>query len=151
MAFPSSAGANPFTLDDAFKRVREVAGRIKTLSTTIRTSSAAGPITATSVIRYCEALAALKAQLASLAATPNLGAYAQQQYPGLNLAAEYSTMAAQIDVTVAWVVANFPKAPGGQALEGALDASGNFVPATFTTAALATFRTQIDALIATID
>jgi hypothetical protein len=48
-----------------------------------------------------------------------------------------------------WVNTNFPKSAGGYIEKDTLTASGVSVRA-FSTADLATFRTQLDALIATI-
>lgn len=152
MTFPSSAGSKPETLAEAMSKIKANAAAIKASCQQIKAASLSGPIGANNVVTYVGDLADRKTELARLTATPGLTAYAQSEYPSMDIVAEYNTMVAQLNATVAWIVNNFPKAPTTNELkEKTLDANGRVVLNTFTTASLAGFRTQLDALIATID
>lgn len=139
------------SLSKAFDQVMTVAGQIKVSAQRTKDSSAAGPISATAVIQFSESLANLRVSLVAVAATPGLATYVQEQFPGLDLVASYNAMVAQIDATIAWMQAQFPKAASGELLERKWTAEGRTVSNTFDTATLAPFRAQLDLLIATIN
>lgn len=153
MAFPSNQGSHPNTLAQALTSISAIAGSIKSAATTLRASSVAGPVSSTNIIAYVGNLAAQRDQIAVLAATPGLAQYAKDQYAnsGLDIAAEYTALIARIDATVAWVTTNHPKAGSGEILERKWLPDGRTQSNTFDTAALATFRAQLDLLIAQID
>jgi hypothetical protein len=151
MAFPTSQ-SRPETLAQALAQIKDEAGRVKVFAQQIKARSLAGAVPAHDVTSYVGGLAAAKDEIGRLAATPGLGDYAQTEYQGIDIGAEYATMLAQINATIAWVVANFPKTPAtGELRERTLGADGRPVAVTFSTSALAGFRTQLDALIATLD
>lgn len=151
MAFPSNIGSSPLSLSDAFERTRQIAGQIKSAAVALRDKSAAGPVSATDIVGHTGSLADQRARLVAAGNTPGLATYALEQYPALDLAAAYTAMLAQIDATILWIRTNFPTAGTGEILERRFDTQGRTTPNTFSTAALANFRTQLDALIATID
>lgn len=151
MAFPSNIGSSPLSLADAFERTRQIAGQIKSAAVALRDKSAAGPVSATDIVGYTGSLADQRARLASAGNTPGLAAYALEQYPTLDLATAFSAMLAQIDATILWIRQNFPVSGTGEILERRFDTAGRTTPNSFSTASLAAFRTQLDALIATID
>jgi hypothetical protein len=153
MAFPSAGGTKADSLADAWERVRAVAASVKQSATNLNALSAAGPISGVSIIRFCGDLAGARDTFTRLAAVQGLAAYAQEQVanPALNIANEFTAMQTAIDNTRAWIVANFPKDGSGYLLSVTLDANGRTVERTFDTATLAGFRTQLAALIATID
>jgi hypothetical protein len=152
MAFPSSVG-RPYILANAWELARQVAGALKTRSVNLRTLSAAGPATSTDILSFQTYLADTKAQLQTLAAVPGLAAYAQAQVNDntLDVAASFTAMTTQIDACGSWVVTNFPKDGNGFLLAQTFNGGGRPSDRTFSTATLAGFRTQLDALIATID
>lgn len=152
MAFPSSAG-HPYILANAWESARQVAGQLKTAASTLKTLSLAGAITSTDILSFQIRLADAKAQLQLCAAVPGLSTYAQAQVNdnALDVAASFTAMTTQIDACGTWVINNFPKDGSGFLLAQQFNGSGRTVDRTFSTASLATFRTQLDALIATID
>lgn len=148
MPFPASSQA----LANAYSLIKGRANGIRSETVQIRNDSAVGPISAERIIGYTAMLARSKTELAALAAVPGLAAYAQDQEsnPSLDIGAEYNTMLTQINATIAWISTNFPQDAGGYKLAFQLGADGGLVWRTFPTASLATFRTQLDALAATI-
>lgn len=147
MAFPS---ANVILLRDALDIVRQAASSVKSGAVNLKAISL-GTTGASSIINFALMLAEQKALLAQYAGTPGLGAYAQSQLNSqVDIVAAYTTMVAQIDATVAWIIANFPTA-GGFIQERQFTADGRTTERTFTSDSLAGLRTQLDALIATID
>jgi hypothetical protein len=149
MPFPTNLGTNPQSLAEALRLVMRYAGSVKAAAQSIKAASLSGPIGANQVIDYVGELAEQRTTIAALAATTGLAAYAQGQYGDINTS--YTAMVSAIDATRAWVIANFPKAASGEVLEKKLGADGRVQMNTFTTAQLAGFRTQLDALIATLD
>lgn len=150
MAFPSSQ-SKPETLSEALSKVKDTAGRIKVLAQARKTASSASATKANDIVGYVQGLAADRAELTRLVATPGLSAYAATEYPALNISTEYTAMVAQIDATLAWVSSNFPKAASGEVLERKLAADGTLTVNTFSVASLSAFRSQLDLLMATID
>jgi hypothetical protein len=153
MAFPSAGGTKANSLADAWDRVRAVAAAVKRSAQNLNTLSLAGPIAGTSIVRFCGDLADARDTFTQLAAVSGLGAYAQEQVadPALNIANEFTAMLNAIDSTRTWITTNFPKDGGGFLLAVSFDANGRTVERTFDTATLAGFRTQLAALISTID
>ena len=151
MTFPTNTGTQPLTLSQTFIHIRAIAGSMKSNAVEMRDRSLAGNVSALDVMNYCTNLAGQRATITSLAATPGIVAYVVSFYPGVDLVAAYTSMIAQVDATIAWMVANFPKAPSGELLLVKFDSNGNTVISTFSSASLGTFRTQLDLLIAQID
>lgn len=148
MAFPATSQA----LSRAYAQIKGRALDVRSQSAALRASAAAGPITGERVIGYSAFLNRARSELQSLSSTPGLAAYAREEEnnPGLDIVAEYNAMVAQIDATIAWIVANLPQDVSGYKLVLQLDAQGLLVWRQFDTAATAGFRTALDALIATI-
>lgn len=139
-------------LSSALESIQLFMAQVKSEAVQMKASSVAGPVGANQVIDYVGQLAGHKEQLLLLASTPGLAAYAQSQYaaPGLDIAAEFAATIAQIDATRLWITTNLPTS-GGYLLEKSFDGNGRSILRAFTPAELAGFRTQLDALIATID
>lgn len=148
MAYPASRKL----LGNAVEQIARLMLFIKQGSQAMR-ATATGTTSAAAILTYLQELNTLRGQIAALAATPGIVEYARTEYndPGLDVIAEYTATLAQIDDTRAWIVTNFPKDAQGNLLDEKFDANGQRVPNTFSAAQLATFRTQLDALIATID
>lgn len=150
MAFPSATGTQAETLESAWSGARSTATKVKQNAQAIRAASLAGPVLAQQLLDYLAHLATMRERLAVCAAVPGIAAYAQGQIPGLNAANEFSALQSAIVAVRDWMVANFPK-DGLYLLARQFDADGRTTDRSFGTAALAGFRTQLDALIATID
>ena len=151
MPFPSNIAATPL-LEHALDTVTSRAGAIKQRTAALIADSAAGPVDGARIVNYLRDLVAAKERLAAVASTPGLPAYAQSQVnnQALDIAAEYTTMVAQITATIDWLRNNFPKDANGYLLYEQIGAQGNVTYRTFSTATLATFRAQLAALAATI-
>jgi hypothetical protein len=152
MAFPSTAGSIPQTLSVAWEHARAIAGSLKQATQSLRTQSAQGNVGASQILNHLTFLADQKVRLQGIAALPGIAPYAQAQVndPGLDVAASFSAMIAAIDGVRDWVIANFPAASGFLQAQS-FQADGRTVDRQFTPAMLATYRAQLDALIATID
>ena len=151
MTFPTNTGDPPLSLSQTFVQIRTIAGNIKIGAVALKALSLAAPVPAPDVMYYCTGLAAQRAQLAVLAATPGLPAYVTTYYPSVDIVAAYTAMVAQLDATITWMVNNFPKAGTGELLLVKFAADGTTTINQFTTVQLATFRAQLDLLIAQID
>ena len=73
MAFPSSQ-SKPETLSEALSKVKDTAGRIKVLAQARKTASSASATKANDIVGYVQGLAADRAELTRLVATPGLSA-----------------------------------------------------------------------------
>jgi len=132
--------------------VRGTAGTVKSRAQSLRSLSAAGNVSASQILDLTTLLADAKVRFTAAAAVSSLGAYAQAQVgnPSLNVAAEFTAMVAQIDATIAWCFTNLPN-DGTYLLAVTMTADGRYSWRTFTPATTAGLRTQLDALIDTID
>lgn len=149
MAYPASS----LLLSSVMERVSSEMSGIKSDAQTLRSASAAGPVSATAVISYLGRLVDARDRMAALVTAPGLSEYAKAQYNDANLdiVAEYQATVAQITATGSWIVANFPKTPTTNELrERTFDANGRTTPVMFSTAAMAGLRSALDALTARI-
>lgn len=148
MAFPASNQ----NLADAYRLLKGRANDVRSQSVNLRAQSLAGAVGADRILNYAAMLARSKEEMGLLAATPGLATYAQTQENNgsLNITTEYTTMVAQIDAAVAWIVANFPQDGSGFKLAFTMANDGTLVYRTFSTATLAGFSTTLDSLISTI-
>lgn len=153
MSFPSNTGTKQDDLAGAWAIARGIAAEVKTRSVLLRSTSLAGPISAWSIIDYATFLADAKVAFARCSSLSGINAYAQAQIGDatINVATEFSNMVSQLNATVAWIIANFPKDGGGFLLAATWLADGRITYRTLTTAQTAGLRTALDALIATID
>lgn len=151
MAFPSTASSTA-SLEEALKQVTSYAGLVKQRTQGILTASNAGPVDGAAIVNYLRDLVVAKTKLNERASVPGLAAYAQTQYndPTLNITTEYNNMLTAINNTIVWISTNFPKDANGYLLYEQIGGDGTVAYRSFTTAQLATFRTQLTALIATI-
>lgn len=145
MAFQTGA------LEEVYRDIRNQARDIKSRSQSLRSQSAAGAVNSELIIEWYLRVQGNRAAMAALASTPGLPAYAQAESNDENydVVAEYTATLAQIDAALAWVTTNFP-ASGGFLQSHSFNA-GVYTPRSFSTASLATFRTVLDSLIATIN
>jgi hypothetical protein len=153
MTFPSDGGTFKFGLDEAWRGLRRAATQLKQASEQVNTASLAGPIASRMILTYVSFIADKRAEIVAYAAVPGLAEYAQGEVnnPALDIQAEYVSMRNALDAARDWIVTNFPKDGNGWLLAQSITAQGQLTDRTFSTAALAVFRTQLQALIATID
>lgn len=153
MAFPSSGGSRKDDLATAWAEIRQAAAHVKNVSTRLRDDAQAGNIDAIRVVQYSEILANSNDRFARYTVVPGLVEYVRAQIndPAIDIVAEYNTMLTQINATKNWIAANFPKDASGYLLYHQLGADGRIVQRTLTPAQTAGLRTQLTALIATID
>lgn len=153
MAFPSDIGSKQDDLSRAWASIRSIAGNIKTQSTILRDTSAAGSIEASRIVSYSVNLANMREQLARFTAVPGLVAYVRTQVndPTIDVVAEYNTMLIQLNATRTWIVNNFPKDANGYILYHQLDSNGKLVQRLLTPAQTAGLRSELTNLINTID
>lgn len=145
MAYPTSMlNRTLVELDD---RVMNVKRNVDA----VNAESLAGPIVSSRILGLYTQLRADHASITALSATPGLGVYAQQQKnnAGLDIVAEFNTMLTSLTNVTNWIAANFPKDGNGFLLAQTLGADRP-VDRMFTTAELSAFRTQLQALAATI-
>jgi hypothetical protein len=151
VSFPSETGGRA-SLAFVWERALSLSARVKMSAQQIRAVSLNNTLTGQQVIEFSAYLADAKTKFQAVAATPGIAAFAQEQIsdPAFNVATEFQAMVAGIDSTVAWIAANMPAASGYLQVI-TLNANGTYTWRVFTAAATAGFRTQLDALIATID
>jgi hypothetical protein len=149
MAFPSQTDAAT-----AWQVIRSTAAAIKARSVSLNTLSLAGSVGSSVLLDYLDWLLDRRGDLAAYAATPGLAAYSQAQVnnPSLNITTEFNAMTGAIDNLRAWMTTNFPKNGTGTAYlqSHTFDGAGRRVDRLFTTGDLSTFRTELQAVIATI-
>lgn len=145
MAYPT--GVLSITLENIDVRLLRLKGQL----VVFRTACAAGDVLASRIIEMFLVLRVDRNALASQAATPGLGAYAQSQKnaPTLDIVAEFNAVLAATDSVTTWITTNFPKDGGGYILAQSFGAD-TMGERTFTPAQTAGLRTVLDALIATI-
>ena len=153
MAFPSLEGsANQ--LSDALRAVRSLAHSVKLSSCSLRDDSAAGVVSARRIAEHLDALTQWNAQLNTLKTTPGLADYAKEQFSDatFDIVQAFVNMQAAIVNTGTWISTNIPKETvtnRWMLLEEIVN--GRVVERTLTTVQTAGLRTQLDALLATID
>lgn len=148
MAFPASSPL----LADELARARNEASKIRTIATSIKTASLAGDVPRQQIITFMGQLNNALGVFNATRSTPNIGAYAQTQLgsPTLDINVEFTAMMTATSTLRDWIFANFPKDGSGAWLVQSYDNSGAGTQLVFTTSQLAQFRTNVDALIATI-
>jgi hypothetical protein len=150
MAFPASQN----TLAQALSLASTLGTKLKSQTQLLRAASAAGPTGRMAYITLQARLHEAITTWATLASTPGIGAYAQEQYGNgtLDIAAEFTAMRNAAITLRDWIGANFPKdATSGAWLVHSYDTT-SAVPTelTFTSAVTAQFRTNADAFTATV-
>lgn len=154
MTFPSSTGSVPDSLDVAWANLRSTAAAIKSRTVALSTSSLSG-LSGGQILDYSTFLADMRLSLVRASSVSGIAAYAQGQISNntIDIVAEYNTMLSAVDGCKNWILSNYPKDVSGNLLyvQFAGDNSGRTVFTTFANASLATFRTQLDALAATIN
>ena len=150
MAFPSS---NSDDLASAWSAIRNAAFVVKREAERLSVDSAAGNVEAVRVLQFTAMLSDQNDKFARYTLVPGLVAYVREQIsdPAIDIVAEYNAMLTQINATKNWIAANFPKDASGYLLYHQLGADSRIVQRTLAPAQTAGLRTQLTALIATID
>lgn len=146
MAFPTATDMLAVALAEA----QRIARQIKTQATQIRDKAAAGPIDGNELLNTLDYLRNQHDRLGEIAAVPGIGAYSLEQL-GADVTADFAAMRSAIQATRAWLANNLPKDGDDYLLLVSLDGNGEQVIREFPPGATAGFRTQLDALLATIE
>ena len=141
------------TLAQAWNDAQEIARQMKASAQSQRTASLAGPLSSTRILNFEGQIRDWRDRLDVIAALPQIGAYVSglaDTPQGYNVATEFAAMRSAIVATIDWIRTNYPRDTTNTYLLERQWSAGGLVERTFTTAALANYRTQLDALIAAI-
>ena len=150
MAWPASQEY----LVQTFTEANQTALRIKERTQDLRDRSAVGDLDRRFIFSHHQKLIEAINIFNTAKATPGIVQYAQDQFndPTLDVTAEYTAMLDAATSMATWVVNNFPTdATTDALLMQKFGVGGVAEPLVFTTAQLAGWRTEADALIATIN
>jgi hypothetical protein len=141
------------TLSQAWQDAQNLSISLESLTQQQKDVSLAGPVVGSFVLNFEAMLRMHRDRFDVIAAMSGIAAYvaAQPDTPaGYDVAAQFSAMRAQIVATINWIRNNFPKdSTNTFLLERSWGADGP-VERTFASATLAPYRTQLDALLASI-
>jgi hypothetical protein len=148
MAFPSTADP----LSRALLDVQTEARSLKQYVTDVRAQCAAGPVSANLIVELYLRLVQANTRFTAAAAVTGLGQYAKDQFSNqaLDVVAEFTAMSTAVVACGTWIINNMPKDAGGYLLKDQLTPAGVSVRS-FTSAETAGLRTQLDALLATVN
>jgi hypothetical protein len=146
MAYPT--GLLNFTLEDIDRRASALLRFVQQL----QAECAATNVPSSRILDAYIRLVQERAELVTAAAKPGIREYAvtAKNSPGLDVVVEFNAMIAAIDGITGWITANYPTDAGGYLLAKRFS-GGTIIDRTFTPAETATFRTQLAALISTIN
>ena len=150
MTFRASGGTTE-QLSDVLAKIRAMARTVKGAAQSIHDHSAAGPLSARAIVEFSDNLMQTNEEFDRLKSLPGLVAYVKDQYDdqAYDIAAGFTTMQAAIVSVAAWVEANIPNDGRWLLIEEIV--GGRVIQRDFGTAVTAPFRTELVALIATID
>lgn len=139
------------TKPNAYDLAKSYAAELKRLCQDTKAATLAGPISANVIRQLFDKLLSVDDAFDTVAAIPGLAAYAKAQEGDVNydVAAAFTAMTDAIDNVISWIITTIPTS-GGFVLLEEWTVDGVDVR-TFSTAQTANLRTQLDALIATID
>lgn len=149
MAFPSNSVT---TLQSKWDAIKSAAGSIKDRALLIINASSVSRVQALNMANVlADNLAVLDAKTAN-ASTNGLLAYARAQDndPSIDIQTDYTTMRAQIVATQDWLVTNFPQTTGEIRLYTFDATTKKPIDIALTSGQLTSFKTQLNALVATI-
>lgn len=150
MALPSLDGTQAEGVESAWASARSTGSKLKRMATQLKAASLAGPVKAQQILDFLAQLHTQRTRLATIQAIDGLDAYVVTRHPLLVATTEIGGVIAGIDAIVAWMVGAFPS-NGTYILQRILGGDGLTSDRDFSTAQLAGLRTQLDALLATID
>jgi len=146
MAFPTSRDM----LSVGLARVQSQAGSIKRIAQNNRDRMAAGPITSGGILSLLDNINGALETVQVVRALDGIGQYAVAQL-GQDVANDFQAMVTELTACRDLIMAAIPKDENGYLLIETMDATGNRIERSFTTAQTAALRTALDALIATVE
>lgn len=150
MAFPSGKTTN--TLSRAFDDTQTTARNLKQDAIDIRDTSLAGDTSRKLIMEFPSKIADALDIWNAASVKVGIAQYAKDQLEdqSLTIGTDFTAMVTTATGVRDWIIANFPNT-GGLLLERSFDANGRMVLGTLTTVQTAGLRTELDALIATIE
>jgi hypothetical protein len=147
--FPSNTGTKQDSLSDAWLRARSIAASIKSESTNLRNTAQNTTVSAWDILDFRTKLVGYRVRLQQLRAVAGLSDYAKTQLgdAGVDLAADFTSMVAAIDVVLALPLPN----DGTWLQVMTANPDGTYSWRQFNSAQTATLRTALTTLIGTID
>src|SRR5512146_2446165 len=110
MAFPSSTGSLPITLESGWEQARQIAAAIKAQSQNLVAAGQGAGIAGNVILTFVASLDSSSATLSSIAAISGMPSYAQTQVgTTLDVAAAFNAMTSAIASVISWTRTNFPK------------------------------------------
>ncbi len=152
MAFPSTGGQA--MLAAALQEAQQAAASVKGEAQSLHDQSAVAPeVTALDIIDTFSSLKTRLDRLNALAATAGMSDYARDQFddPALDIGVEFSAMTAAIQSFLDWVDDNIVKSVSGHIEERLIEANDTITAKTYTISQTTGMRSELNALIATID
>lgn len=150
MAYPASQQ----TLSDGFQLANATANRLRGQVLQLRNASESASVSRAAILNLMRLIDEGIDRWAQVAAIPGIVDYARAQFANqsIDVAAEFTTMRNAAIALRDWIDANFPRHADGSVAVFEQSAGTDFLPVdkTFTSAQLATFRTNADTFIATI-
>lgn len=145
MAWPT--GTTP---KEAYDAITAEIRALKITATDLKAKSAAGTLRRDEAANFAPRLDNARVLISAMLGVAGLDAYvkAQTNNPAFDTTAEGNARVTAITNMRGWVTGNIPTGTGGYLLEKSYDANGQFVVGTFSAAATAGFRTQVDAFLA---
>ena len=152
MTFPSSSGGRP-ALADSLGEIQQIATNIKSRAQSTRDRATVQNVLALELLELQAGLKKRLDRLNVLKTEPGLAAYAQEQLDdvGFDIAAEFTTMLTEVQLTLDQLRTDLPTSAAGFVEARKIEADDTVTNKFFTPAQTATLRTRLDALIATID
>lgn len=141
------------TLSAGWEQAQEAARQLRSAAQALKAASLAGPVASSTVLYFERDLRAFRDRFDVIGALPGIAAYVSglpNTPQGYDVATEFNAMRTQIQATIDWIRANYPRDSTSTYLMERQWAADGLTERTFTTAALASFRTQLDALLATL-
>ncbi len=149
MAFPSLEAKRDIAV--LFANTQREALKLKRQSQQLRDATAARDVPMSRLVNSATQLGVMRAAFVETRDAPGVATYASANLGIADVVAELNAVIAAIDSTIAWIVANAPTNGGGFLAIETLNADGTTTKRMAATAQTAGLRTELDALILTID
>ncbi len=151
MAFPTETTKRSlaFVLTEA----QSVALAVKRQAQQISERSTTGNMTAGDILTYQERLKEQAERLDVLKVTPGIGQFAKDQFNDIlfDIVVEFDAMLEQMQGVLTWIRANLPVSANGFVEERVIELDDTVTHKTFSSAQALTFRTELNALVASIN
>ena len=147
MAFRASNALPALNYD----RAKKLAFQVQRLTSARSTEFSSGASSA-QVLSLLDNIRALKSQLDAVKSTPGIATYAKEQEddPAYDVVAEFTALLAAIDAVIAEIVTTMPTDGSGFLLLNQFDVDGALIPRNFTPVQLASLRTLLDVVTASV-